>query len=227
MLLEPYSYAGGSPQNNSDPSGLDWWDAARVLVDDVGWLQYVPFVGTGLDLAAAYSALRACDMAAASGYLATAVMSMVVGVAFGAGALLVRDLAKAAKGAAHGEAAAARAAVRGESQVADRSVTSILLEHVAVGRERFLAEGLTEGQERALLKSPRLRSAFVGERIDTFAKESAALDPRLRGIQITGRFHPGADFKDPATGRWWDITTPGQWPGHVRKYGPGGTMLPY
>jgi hypothetical protein len=74
---------------------------------------------------------------------------------------------------------------------------------------------------------PGLEAAFRGERIDTFAKESAALDPRLEATQITGRFQRGADFIDPVTGNWWDVTTPGSWAAHVLKYGPGGTMLPY
>ncbi len=88
-------------------------------------------------------------------------------------------------------------------------------------------EGFTEGQARALVNNPGLEAAFRGERIDTFAKESAALDPRLEGIQITGRFRRGADFIDPVTGNWWDITTPGSWASHVLRYGLGGTMLPY
>jgi len=75
--------------------------------------------------------------------------------------------------------------------------------------------------------NPGLKRAFTGERIDTFAKESAAADPRLQGIQITGRFQRGADFVDPATGRWWDITTQRQWAAHEKLYGPNGTLLPW
>jgi|GEM_PF-3390194 len=106
-------------------------------------------------------------------------------------------------------------------------ITAILSEHVAAGSERFAAEGFTQGQARALVNNPGLEAAFRGERIDTFAKESAAMDPRLEGIQIPGGFQRGADFIGRATGYWWDITTPGSWAAHVAKYGAGGTILPY
>ena len=106
-------------------------------------------------------------------------------------------------------------------------ITAILSEHVAAGSEKFAADRFTRGQLAALDRNPGLEAAFRGERIDTFAKQSAALDPRLNGIQITGRFQRGADFIDPVSGNWWDITTEGQWDAHVARYGPGGTMLPY
>jgi RHS repeat-associated protein len=111
--------------------------------------------------------------------------------------------------------------------VAEPDITSILTEHVAAASDRFAAEGLTRTQEAALEDHPNLEAAFKGERIDTFAKASAAADPRLSEIQITARFRPGADFIDPASGRWWDITTLRQWAAHVDKYGEGGTILPY
>jgi hypothetical protein len=53
------------------------------------------------------------------------------------------------------------------------------------------------------------------------------VDPFLRHLQ--GRPNRGADFidmRDPANIKWWDMTTPSQWPAHVQKYGPGGTLLP-
>jgi hypothetical protein len=70
-------------------------------------------------------------------------------------------------------------------------ITGILSERVAAGSERFAAQGFTRGQIAALKLNPGLEATFRGERIDTFAKESAALDSRLNGIQITGRFQPG------------------------------------
>jgi RHS repeat-associated protein len=119
--------------------------------------------------------------------------------------------------------------VRGTEVVARgvTDITSILSEHVAGAQARLASEGLTRGQVAARVDHPGLERAFMGERIDTFAKESAALDPRLQGIEITGRFRPGADFKDPITGRWWDITTAAQWRAHELLYGPGGTILPW
>ncbi len=142
----------------------------------------------------------------AVGFVATAIGTGGAGIAL-KGAKAVEVAAGAAEGGA--------------------DITGILSEHVAAGSERFAAQGFTEGQARALVNNPGLKAGFRGERIDTFAKESASLDSRLSGIQITGRFQRGADFIDPATGNWWDITTPGSWASHVLKYGPGGTMLPY
>jgi RHS repeat-associated protein len=96
VVLEPYSYAGGSPENLTDSTGLDAADAGRAALDGSGgWLGYVPFLGTGLDLVSAYSALRHCDFAKASEYLGSAVISMIVGVAGGVvGGLALRDIAK-------------------------------------------------------------------------------------------------------------------------------------
>ena len=56
------------------------------------------------------------------------------------------------------------------------SIGKILSEHVASAEKRFLEEGFTRGQLRALVDHPNLEAAFKGERIDTFAKESAAMN---------------------------------------------------
>ena len=122
VLLEPYSYAGSSPQTNTDPSGLDWADGGRALNDGTGgYLGYVPFLGTGLNLISAYSALRQCDFAAAEGYMAAASISMIVGVYAGVlGGVVLGDIAKAEeKAAARGEAAAERNALRSEEKALD------------------------------------------------------------------------------------------------------------
>ena len=60
--------------------------------------------------------------------------------------------------------------------------------------------------------------------IDKRVRIEVQNDPFLRHLQ--GRPNRGADFIDPATENWWDMTTPAQWPAHVQKYGPGGTLLP-
>ncbi len=65
-----------------------------------------------------------------------------------------------------------------------------------------------------------MEGLFTGERIDTFFKESVAADPLLGNLQTTPRFQFGPDVYDPAAGTWWDVTTPGQWGMHVRKYTP-------
>jgi RHS repeat-associated protein len=122
VLLEPYAYAGGSPQSTSDPTGLDPADAGRAALDGTGgWLAYVPYLGTGLGLLATYSALRHCDFTKASEYLGAAVISLIVGVVVGPfGGAAIKDVAKAEeKAAAEGEATAALKAA------ADRAVARI------------------------------------------------------------------------------------------------------
>ncbi len=59
------------------------------------------------------------------------------------------------------------------------SVGKILSEHVAAAQKRFLQEGFTRRQLRALVDHPNLEAAFKGERIDTFAKQLVAADSRL------------------------------------------------
>jgi len=98
------------------------------------------------------------------------------------------------------------------------SIESILQEHLDKAVARFESEGFTAGQASALEEKPGLEAAFKGERIDTFFKESVPLDPRLDSLKVTPRFKFGPDVYDPNTGRWWDVTTPGQWENHVEKY---------
>ncbi len=85
----------------------------------------------------------------------------------------------------------------------------------------------TRGQQRALVNHPYLERAFRGNRIDKRVRLMVEKDPFLRHLQ--GRSNWGADFidmRDPANIKWWDITTSAQWSTHVKKYGPGGTLLP-
>ncbi|CAN5911172.1 hypothetical protein BH11VER1_BH11VER1_13630 [soil metagenome] len=86
------------------------------------------------------------------------------------------------------------------------------------------AAAFTARQGRALINHPNLEPAFRGSAIDKRVRIEVQNDPLLRHLQ--GRPNRGADFIDPATRNWWDMTTPTQWPAHVQKYGAGGTLLP-
>lgn len=82
---------------------------------------------------------------------------------------------------------------------------------------------LTPKQLRASLKNPNLRAAYRGNRIDVRARRIIENDPTLQHLK--SNYRKGADFVDPNTGQWWDMTTPAQWQKHVEKYGKGGTLL--
>jgi len=117
-----------------------------------------------------------------------------------------------------------------ESAAAAPTVDAVLGEHVLGALARFESEGFTARQAARLSVNPRLEAAYRGERVDTFFKEAVRLDPRLSHLQITSRFKFGPDVYDPATRVWWDVTTPGEWAGHVKKYTPsfgGGRPLFY
>ncbi len=64
---------------------------------------------------------------------------------------------------------------------------------------------------------------YRGNRIDVRARQMIQNDPALSNLR--SNYTRGADFVDPATGRWWDMTTPGAWQSHVNKYGTGGIFL--
>jgi len=86
---------------------------------------------------------------------------------------------------------------------------------------------LTAKQEKAALKNPNLRKAFMGERIDTAFKERVRNDPSLKGlVDVTKRFEPGADiYLSADRSIWWDVTTSSQWSAHKKAYGGGGIPL--
>ena len=81
----------------------------------------------------------------------------------------------------------------------------------------------THNQMHAIQGNPRLRPMYRGNRIDVHTRFSVKKDPFLHNIQ--SNYGAGLDFGNPKTCQWLDITTPKQWPGHVKKYGPGGTLL--
>jgi hypothetical protein len=81
----------------------------------------------------------------------------------------------------------------------------------------------TNKQLQAIHRNPNLRAAFRGNRIDVRARAYIRNDPELQYLR--SNYTRGADFVDPSTRKWWDMTTPGQWENHVNKYGEGGTRL--
>jgi hypothetical protein len=46
-------------------------------------------------------------------------------------------------------------------------------------------------------------------------------DPALDNLMVTPRFEFGPDVFDPMAGRWWDVTTIGDWAKHVGDYSDG------
>ena len=87
--------------------------------------------------------------------------------------------------------------------------------------------GLTEAQAAT---GPNLEAANMSTNIQTIAQGLVENDPLLGNIQTTGPFEFGPDFFSPRIAQWWDITTPGQWLGHVAKYAAflgEGTFLAY
>lgn len=81
----------------------------------------------------------------------------------------------------------------------------------------------TPRQLAAIKRNPALRPAYRGNRIDVMARDLIKNDPALK--MLKSNYTRGADFVDPLTGSWWDMTTPAQWQNHVNKYGPGGILL--
>jgi hypothetical protein len=98
------------------------------------------------------------------------------------------------------------------------SVLERLQMHVDSAVARLAADGLTPSQRESLKYYPFFEAAHRGERIDSFAKETIARDENLQHLVITPRFGFGPDIYDPINKVWYDITTPGQWASHVRKY---------
>ncbi len=106
------------------------------------------------------------------------------------------------------------------------TVTERLQQHVTRASKEIDALGnaaLTPKQLKASIANPNLRAAYRGNRIDVRARRIIENDPTLQHLK--SNYRKGADFVDPKTGQWWDMTTPAQWQKHVDKYGKGGTLL--
>jgi len=91
--------------------------------------------------------------------------------------------------------------------------------HVDQAIERYRIEGLTRGQEAALVDTPGLQRAFRGSRIDQFAKESIVQDAELAEIITAPNFINEPDVLDSVFPTWFDMTTRAQWAAHLRTYG--------
>jgi RHS repeat-associated protein len=102
-----------------------------------------------------------------------------------------------------------------------RALTSVSAQRVdALGINAFTAP-----QQRAVGNYPQLFNAYRGSTIDAAVRDQVSRDPLLQFLQ--GRPNRGPDFiHEQFPGTWWDMTTPGQWPAHVTRYGPGGILLP-
>ncbi len=82
----------------------------------------------------------------------------------------------------------------------------------------------TPRQAATINRRPGMRNTFRGSQVDRRARDSVMNDPALR--RFNGRNNRGPDFLEPATGRWWDMTTPGHWDDHLnRGYSGTGTFL--
>lgn len=91
--------------------------------------------------------------------------------------------------------------------------------HVDQAVERYRIEGLTTGQEAALVDAPRMGPAFRGSRIDEFAKASILQDPELAEVITAPDFINEPDILDSVFPTWFDMTTQAQWAAHIRTYG--------
>lgn len=107
---------------------------------------------------------------------------------------------------------------------ADR-ITNQLQNIARRAAKEFESTGFTPRQLKAIARRPGLEPAYKGSQIDTIFKR--IVGDEMPGLEVTPRFKRGPDVIDPETGRWWDLTTPGQWPNHVKKYGPDGTPIYY
>ena len=100
--------------------------------------------------------------------------------------------------------------------------TAKLADHVAQAKADF-DNGLippASAKEAANLSNPRVAAATRGTMIDRQAKGYIDADPDLAHLYTTPAGHYGPDIIDPSgSGRWWDITTQGQWQNHLDKYG--------
>ena len=96
-----------------------------------------------------------------------------------------------------------------------------LKEHARVGLTPRQAAAV--GRQPTQAKADRLQRLFVGERIDRHVRDiidAAPGNSPLGRLEMTPRGTFGPDLRDPVTGRWYDITTPGAWSAHLRRYNP-------
>jgi hypothetical protein len=114
------------------------------------------------------------------------------------------------------------------------AVEARLMMHTEFAQRNPTSGALTDRQVASLAKTPekdvaRQFGAFYGNNLDDAVKRSVMEDPWCwdQGVIPTPRAMVGPDFLDANTGQWYDLTTPGKWPEHLRAYGPGGTAIWY
>ena len=93
---------------------------------------------------------------------------------------------------------------------------------------------LTIKESAAAIRNPNLAPMMNGKGIDRAFRNLAKNNFVMKNAQKYGLIKinsttRGADIvgKGFLTGAWWDITTPGAWAQHVKKYGEGGIKLLY
>jgi len=83
-------------------------------------------------------------------------------------------------------------------------------------------QALTEAQQRALEDNPGLRRAFLGWNAHARLADLVELAQREgqlpSGLVVVKPGLFGPDIIDEATQTWYDLTTPGQWTAHLRRY---------
>ncbi|MEZ5901362.1 MAG: hypothetical protein R3D51_17930, partial [Hyphomicrobiaceae bacterium] len=75
----------------------------------------------------------------------------------------------------------------------------------------------SDDQLAAQKTKPWRRAMHRGYNIDAAVRDAIVDDPLLG--RLTGRINGGVDLTDPATGYRYEMTTTGQWPTKVAKYG--------
>ena len=85
-------------------------------------------------------------------------------------------------------------------------------------RLQALTGGSKTGWVTEALAGGKGSARFRGLIIDDVVKGRAQQTIGLRSLRYGRLFEYGPDAWNPATMRAWDITTPGQWPRHVRQY---------
>ena len=228
-----HAYGLNSPSNYRDPSGKSVPIACAIGGAGNVALNWVADKLTGRKITLANSADYFISGCKTGVIMEITGLNWVIGKVFSgvasaagwaAGKLFTAEIEAAAQ--AEGKELAVELVEEGPQSVAD-----ILQAHVDRAVQQFEQAGFTPAQEAAIASNPELDAAYMGERIDFFAKQLAADDPILaqQGIKITPRGQFGPDFFNPTTGEWWDITTPNEWFGHVSKYTSfgSGTILVY
>jgi hypothetical protein len=104
-------------------------------------------------------------------------------------------------------------------RLSDTKAVSLRLQaHVDAAVVKFASGGLVlSDRQAAAVAGGGSVEMHRGNVIDAAVKLAILNDPDLAGLKVTQGVY-GPDIYDPLTKRWWDITTPGDWPAHVDQY---------